>query len=126
VTAQAIHAESRYSRRGRYPRNRPFEPPHLSMRARLYLRLSALGTSSRLALLPGGIVVEPSPYGAWLLITGGTTRYGFPAIHLVLTSTVWKKSPHVRPTFTTSYVRYLRLANAELLGERPVVSPAII
>jgi hypothetical protein len=61
---------------------------HLSMQSRLYLHLSVLGTSSRLALLPCGIVVEPSGFPAWLLIAVGTTRYGFPAINPILMSTV--------------------------------------
>ena len=87
------------------------------MQSRLYLHLSVLGTSGHLALLPCGIVVERSSFEASLLIAADTTRYGFPAIHLVLQSTVLKQSLDLRPSFPTSDVRHLRLADSELRSQ---------
>lgn len=44
--------------------------------------------SGRLAVLPRGIVVEPSGVPAWLLIVFATTRSEFPAIKEIVVSTL--------------------------------------
>jgi hypothetical protein len=97
------------------------------MQCRLYLHLSVLGASGHSALLPCGIVVERSSCEASLLIAADTTRDGFPAIHLVLKSTVLQKLfSYVQPLSAVPYVRHLRLANAEFLGKRVAFAASII
>src|SRR5215472_5768164 len=69
-----------------------FRPLHIPMQKRLYHHLfRGSGASSRLALLPCGIVVTPSDLGR---LGSGLAGLAFPRIHPILRSRLLGKAPN--------------------------------